>query len=565
MKDKEVTKHYHNKIEDGMWIYYRCSELPKHLALKCPVRLKVFEANTTTDFKCQYTTFIHDHSNVKYNPKMKQSVKEKIFELRMQQHMKPKQIRKYLQTQPVFKDGPTPTIRSIRHALNSTMNAEIIPTFTFGQLNEWCEQFSKVPTLSDESFIIGYKCNEQDNSFTFVMSTLRCLQHSMKCNNIVADGTYKLNWEEYPIVAVGTIDRMQHFHMLAMCLTSNERESDYHFVFESIKNAVAEHCNHTMTPKLLVSDAAYAIRNAFYKTFPSAEQNVVCWAHVARHVHGFKFEYNQNYKSIKNDIDILQASPDVMVFKHASNLFISKWEKVEAVFCEYFKKTWLDRSDTWFGGYSEYAPATNNGNEGFNLSLKRDYTLRERLPFNIFKVIFKDMVTDLSQQYTTACGKKPKEIITVPVVDIQEYRVALSWLEEPLNKVVMMEATDATAKFLIISSKFKEKITDGKLPSSKEIKEFDYLTFEEFDDYKNNGFGMVYCLHINKAEWKTKSKCNCISFQKKTICKHVIGMALSLNLEMCPTEAKTSLLPMKKKKNKGRRAKAKSALQKQFD
>lgn len=136
LENKVVTQHYQNTIDNGIWTYYRCSELPKRIGLKCLVRLKVFEANTTTDFQCEHTTFVHDHSNLAYNPKMKQFVKDKISELRMQHHMKPKQIRKYLQTEPVFADEPTPTIRSIRYVLETAENTEIIPTFTFGQLIE---------------------------------------------------------------------------------------------------------------------------------------------------------------------------------------------------------------------------------------------------------------------------------------------------------------------------------------------------------------------------------------------------------------------------------------------
>lgn len=326
LADKAVTRHYENKTDDGVWVYYRCSDLPKRLALKCPVRVKVFEDNTATDFRCEYSTFAHDHSNIDYIPKMKQFVKEKIFELRMQHHMKPKRIRKYLQTEPVFKEEPTPSIRSIRYALDTAMNTNILPTFTYGQLIEWCIQMSTVPATEDESFVIAHKHNEQDNSFTFVMSTLRCLKHAMNCQNIVADGTYKLNWEEYPIMIVGTLDRMQHFHMLAACVTTNERESDYTFVFESIKNAVTEHFNRTMEPYVLVSDAAYAIRNAFYKAFASAQENIVCWAHVARNLNDFKFEDKKNYELIKKDIDILQASPNMIIFQYVASLLIKKWE-----------------------------------------------------------------------------------------------------------------------------------------------------------------------------------------------------------------------------------------------
>lgn len=538
--------------------------MPKRLALKCPVRLKVFEDHSTTDFKCEYTTFVHDHSGLTYNPKMKQFVKDKIFDLRMQHRMKPKQIRKYLQTEPVFKDEPTPKIRSIRYALEIATQTEIHPTFTFGQLIEWCVQLTDDPPTQDDAFVIAHQSDEENNSFTFVMSTLRCLEHASNCSNIVADGTYKLNWEDYPIVVVGTLDRMQHFHILAMCVTTNERESDYNFVFNSIQNAAAKYHNRKMDPKVLISDYAYPIRNAFYEVFPSAEKNVVCWSHVSRNLHGFKYQdKKKNYEPIRKDVDVLQASPDMNTFKYVADLLISKWNNAEPEFCEYFKKTWVDRSNTWFGGYALFEPATNNGNEGFNLILKRDYTLRERLPFNSFKMVFKNMVADLSQQYSTECGKKPKQIIDTPIVSIDDYRVALAWLGDPLNKVVILESTSVNTKLIAISSKYKQTISDSVVPSAKEIKAFDSLNFEEFDEYKSIGFNMIYRIEIDKRNWKAASHCSCICFQKRTMCKHLIGLALTLNLEKCPPEAKISKLPQKKSRKVGRTAKAKPALQRQ--
>lgn len=40
----------------------------------------------------------------------------------------------------------------------------------------------------------------------------------------------------------------------------------------------------TFKPKVLISDAAPSIINAFYAVFENAERNIVCWAHVKRNL-----------------------------------------------------------------------------------------------------------------------------------------------------------------------------------------------------------------------------------------------------------------------------------------
>lgn len=565
LADKSITENYRNKVVEGVWVYYRCTEVPKRLANICPVRVKVFERASSTDYSVQYTTLNHDHKKLEFAPKSKQHVKDKIFELRSQYQMRPSKIRNFLKNEEEFKNEPTPSLRHIRYVIDTSIKTKIIPTLTFGELYEWCVVMQKVPSPSevDQAFIIGHKQSEQEKSFVFVMSTLRMLNHACNRLIVVANGTYKLVWEDFPIMVVGTIDRLNKFHMLAICVTTNERQSDYAFVFETIKKAVSKHFNHEMQPKILISDAAAAIKNGFYSVFTSANQNVMCSVHVGRNVKDQKFKNASNYDLIKSDLHILQASPDKLTFDYAADLFMQKWKSSEPEFSDYFQRVWVNSNNTWFSGYTPFAPSHNNAQEGFNLVLKRDYTLRERLPFNVFKAVFTDMVCSISEQYSSHCGKKPKKIVDVPNISIEHYRHALTWIRDEKTKVVKIQSVDHVETFLTISSKFKEGVEDK--PSSKEMKEFSTIGFEDFDQYAKNGFEMIYTIDIhNTEEWKTKSTCTCRCFQSDYMCKHILGMSLQLNLSKCPPEARTEPLPQKKAR-KGRISKAKKALQKQTD
>lgn len=139
-----LTRQLQNTIKTN-----RCNEVPKRLSRLCPVRLKVFEKTSSTDYSVQYTTLNHDHSELKFKPKSKQHVKDKMFELRSQYQMRPSNIRSFLKTEEQFKDEPTPTIRHIRYVFDKSNKTVIMPTLTLGELYEWCVAMSKVPSPSE--------------------------------------------------------------------------------------------------------------------------------------------------------------------------------------------------------------------------------------------------------------------------------------------------------------------------------------------------------------------------------------------------------------------------------
>lgn len=102
-------------------------------------------------------------------------------------------------------------------------------------------------------------------------------------------------------------------------------------------------------PSLLISDATPAIRNAFYASFDSAIENVICCVHLYRNVRKVdKYkDKKQNKQLIRNDIYVVQSSPSQASF--------------EPDFCDYFKRTWLQEStQNWYTGYSPFVPAQNN-------------------------------------------------------------------------------------------------------------------------------------------------------------------------------------------------------------
>jgi hypothetical protein len=101
---------------------------------------------------------------------------------------------------------------------------------------------------------------------------------------ICADATYKLIWQGYPVHIVGTTDRAKKFHPFGLLICINEKEEDFKFMFQSVKDAVKNVHNFDYHPTTLIANASSAITNGFKSVFDQVGSSVMCWAHLLRNV-----------------------------------------------------------------------------------------------------------------------------------------------------------------------------------------------------------------------------------------------------------------------------------------
>ena len=87
---------------------------------------------------------------------------------------------------------------------------------------------------------------------------------------------------------------------------------------------------------------------------------------------------------IVDDIDLLQLSSTNDIFEKAKVCFIKKYTKICTEFIPYMNKSWFTSHDKWYEGISNFLPSTNNALESHNLVIKKEETLRERMPLSRF-------------------------------------------------------------------------------------------------------------------------------------------------------------------------------------
>ena len=82
-----------------------------------------------------------------------------------------------------------------------------------------------------------------------------------------------------------------------------------------------------------------------------------------------------------------------------SNCTKARFKNELESFPDYFKRSYLDKTNKWALTFSPLCPSTNNGLESTNGIIKEQKTLRERLPTNVFLTKMKDIAFNWSKRH----------------------------------------------------------------------------------------------------------------------------------------------------------------------
>lgn len=365
-------------VKGGRNHFWRCKAAVKRGATKCPKTMKIFESDTNGEAIIYASDASHNHTAISdkdKSKKMSPNMQNFIVSQR-KKNMTAKNIIKSIDEMKaqhsMFEGEATPNAKQIYYVAERQATAETPRIISVGDLVQWCKNNASIPIDEDTAYVIGYEHSNEDETrfFRFAVSTQRLLKHSVNAKTLCVDGTYKLNWQGYPFLIVGTVDRSKKFHVLAYACVTNETALDYAFLFQTLIDAVKLIHNKELNPEVLIADGDRAIRNACAMTFPSVELMIMCYVHVLRNVNKRPLSNAKNHrKLIQADIDILHLAGSEEKFDNLTALFIKKWKKLEPDFIRYFEEQWLGDLKYWFVGASVYDPSDNNHVEGKYISI----------------------------------------------------------------------------------------------------------------------------------------------------------------------------------------------------
>lgn len=273
---------FKNQTEDGEKVFYRCN-LVKSRGEQCAASIHLLYDACSDDVLLFRTDSEHTHESIetKRSASISPSTEEEIRRL-YSVATKPKAIRLSL----AKNDFPVPTMTQLKNFLSKLSKEKFgASSMSLGELEKWLKENSVIPEDEDIAFVVDYQVSYDDElSFRFFMSTKRLLETAKDSEIVHADATYKLIWQGYPVLVVGTSDSDRHFHNFGIAVCMAEKTEDFVFLFKALLKGVNLSCNSEMAPKVLVSDAAESIQNAFKEVFGDHKEIVMCWAHTQRNI-----------------------------------------------------------------------------------------------------------------------------------------------------------------------------------------------------------------------------------------------------------------------------------------
>lgn len=526
---------YTHRTSEGKKVFYRCTRVKKSDAA-CAAGLYLLYVNSSLKVELYSTKAEHTCNNSclrGLSEKAKLEIK-KFIDL----GVKPKKMVEMLH------DGGFKEIKrtQVYSFVFKTRKERLGPaTISLGDLEAWCIVSGVRPRTADEAFVFAHDFAENDGNdevcFKLSISTPRLLEHARNAGHLAIDATYKLNWQGYPVLIVGTTDLDRHFHPLCLSICSNEQRESFEFILESLKKEVPE-----LSPTHLISDASQAIREAFRRVFGPDCSVLMCWAHAFRNISKHSHLIKGSKSDILDGIRVLQVSPDAETFAEGVKLFIKKYKDSEREFIDYMNKIWFTTHSTWFEGAADRLPSTNNGLESFNNVIKREETLRERMPVGQFSNQCLISVSRWSKQYGM-----DKKIASKPTLNLEDWTYAYQWAKSP-KKVRSKGFGDLTEYFC----------PAGKTVtlSEADVRRARKRSWRSFDDFRSHA-SAAWIVTMRNEEW-VDARCSCPRFLKNYKCKHSLGMAIRLQLVNAPPEAKQ--IPLGQKRKPGRPKKASQAL-----
>ena len=219
------------------------------------------------------------------------------------------------------------------------------------------------------------------------------------------DATYKITVLGYPLLIIGTQDIEHRFRPIAMALSKHERQKYYEFILRNINAALEKYYCYSWKVDFVMGDASESIYNASIAVFGNSHRHGMCSVHVFRNVEKkiASFVPTKFRKDLRSDLKFLENLPSTSLFEAGIKLFEEKWEGRIPEFLDYFFNEWIDSKFCyWYRGAIPVGFShTNNGIEAFNSSIKKKYTNWERLHFQDFLSMIKNIIHDHSEKSTS--------------------------------------------------------------------------------------------------------------------------------------------------------------------
>lgn len=222
--------HYGNDLKKGRKEYYRCQDA-KRRGPQCDAAIYLYYPDTVPTVTVFKTESDHNHGDLASKVSLSKEDKAKIMEL----------YEAGDDSKRIWEGHGKKVLKNRRQLTNILVN---LRTQKYGSteisvedLRQWCADRGNIPDDENTLFVLDTQIEDDGSIVRVLVSTTKLLKMSAKSNIVHADGTYKLMWQGFPLIVVGTTDARRKFVLTAFAICTGEKDADYKFVFQGLKQA----------------------------------------------------------------------------------------------------------------------------------------------------------------------------------------------------------------------------------------------------------------------------------------------------------------------------------------
>lgn len=229
---KEIAEEYVKKescwstarltsTEDGEKRFYRCNKV-KARGLQCATSIYLL-------FDCASAQVLLFRCDMPHNCDIigNRAISKLTAEVQLliEQMCDEKKKPLAIMDQIVLRKLPLPKMYQINNHLTSYKKKKFgATTISITYLSELLKEFTKNPESVDSPYVV-HDLSSDNKYFRFFMTSTALIEKARGAHSLQADATYKLMWQGFPVLIVGTTDLDRKFHLIgvAVCVCENKK------------------------------------------------------------------------------------------------------------------------------------------------------------------------------------------------------------------------------------------------------------------------------------------------------------------------------------------------------
>jgi hypothetical protein len=250
VQQHQVSKYRTSNLSNQTKYSYRCSHYRKYPLCRYEIQVYVPDDNPSSIKLTFKNSHYHDYRNS--TSRLPSPVRESVAKY-VKCNLTQSQIKATIAMDYPQASLSTEQLTNLITYYRRQKNPEIFSVYDF---NQWCINHKYDDNSLHTTFVPYYSINSVNDIFVF-FTTKQLIQQIQLTTLLQVDATYKLTWNNLPLLVFGASDADRHFHPFGIALVSSDEDSTcFHQLFNQLQSLSTQQFNRQYVVNYIMADGA---------------------------------------------------------------------------------------------------------------------------------------------------------------------------------------------------------------------------------------------------------------------------------------------------------------------